>query len=353
MKYELNEKLRNLVPYDAVAGDYKIRLDANESFINPGESFGEQFLAAFSKVQFNRYPDPKAAELCRCFAGYYGIDPACVVAGNGSDELIAVIMGAFLRPGDKVLTFSPEFSMYQLYGEIYDKENIIVRKKEDLILTAGDVLDAVNECHPEAIVISNPCSPTSLVMSREDVLHIIESTDALVIIDEAYMDFSDQSILKVAGKYDNLIVLKTCSKAWGMAAIRLGFAVSPPKIIRALHSVRSPYNVDSLTQAAGCVILSNHDYIKKAVEEIKKSRDYLYQGLAELEETKEVIRVIKPDTNFVLMECEDAESIFEELKKRSIIVRRLGNYLRITAGTRKENDALIHALSQILRRVSS
>ncbi len=348
MTYELNDKLKCLVPYDAVAGDYKIRLDANESFIDPGEVFGEQFLSAVSKVKFNRYPDPMAAELCEKFARCYGINPSCVVAGNGSDELITVIMGAFLRPGDRVLTFSPEFSMYKFYGEIYEKTNIVADKKEDLILTSGDVLDAVNESKPAAIIISNPCSPTSLVMGREDVLHIVENTEALVIIDEAYMDFSDQSIMKVASKYDNLIILKTCSKAWGMAAIRLGFAISSKKIIQALHCVRSPYNVNGLTQAAGCVIFSNPDYIKKSVEEIKKARDYLYQGLLQFEENEAVRRVVKPDTNFVFVELEDAGSVYDELKKRSIIVRRLGEYLRITAGTKKENDTLIQALSEIL-----
>jgi len=352
MSYELNDKVKNLVPYDAVAGDYKIRLDANESFIDPGEDLGKLFLEAISNVKFNRYPDPMAVELCRKFGLYYGVDPSCVVAGNGSDELITVIMGAFLRSGDKVLAFSPDFSMYQFYGEIYEKKNIIIEKKDDLILTAGDVLDAVYECSPAAIILSNPCSPTSLVMGREDILHIIENTDALVVIDEAYMDFSDQSVMKVAEKYDNLIVLKTCSKAWGMAAIRLGFAVSSKKIIRALHCVRSPYNVNALTQAAGCVIFSNPDYMKNAVEEIKKSRDYLYQGLAQFEEKEGVVRVVKPETNFVFLELSDAEFVFEELKKRSIIVRRLGSYLRITAGTKKENDALIQALSEIIQEVS-
>jgi histidinol-phosphate aminotransferase len=348
MTYKLNDKVKNLIPYDAVAGDYKIRLDANESFIDPGEALREQILAAVTNVKFNRYPDPMAEELCRKFARYYGVDPSCVVAGNGSDELITVILGAFLRPGDRLLTFTPDFSMYKFYGEIYEKTNCLADKKEDLILTAGDVLNAVEEANPAAIVISNPCSPTSLVMGREDVLHIVKNTDALVVIDEAYMDFSDQSIMKVAEKYDNLIILKTCSKALGLAAIRLGFAVSSKKIVKALHCVRSPYNVNAVTQAIGSVIFSNPDYIRKSVEEIKKSRDYLYEGLLPLEKYSGVCRVVRPDTNFVYMELEDAEKAYEELKKKSIIVRRLGSYLRITAGTRKENDCLIQALKEIL-----
>ena len=332
-----------------MAGNYEIRLDANESFIDPGEAFREQFLSAISSVKFNRYPDPMATELCKKFAQYYGIDPTCVVAGNGSDELITVILGAFLRPGDKLLTFSPDFSMYQFYGEIYEKTNMVTDKQEDLILTAGDVMDAVNDNKPAAILLSNPCSPTSLVMSREDVLHIVENTDALVIIDEAYMDFSDQSIMKVAEKYDNLILLKTCSKALGLAAIRLGFAVSSKKIIRALHCVRSPYNVNAMTQAIGTVIFSNPDFIKSSIREIKKERDYLYQGLLTLEGAEGVSRVVKPETNFVFVELDNAEYVYNELKKKSIIVRRLGDYLRITAGTQKENDRLIQALSEIVK----
>ena len=348
MTYELNDKVKTLVPYDAVTGDYKVRLDANESFIDPGELFRGPLLDAISKIKFNRYPDPMATELCEKFAGHYGVDPSCVVAGNGSDELITVIMGAFLRPADKVLTFSPEFSMYKFYGEIYEKTNAIAGKRDDLSLTAADVLESLKENKPAAVILSNPCSPTSLVMKREEVLQIVEGTDALVIIDEAYMDFCDQSIMKDVQKYDNLILLKTCSKAWGMAAMRLGFAVSSKKITQALHCVRSPYNVNALTQAAGCVIFSNPDYIKKAVEEIKAARDYLYQGLMMLEGTNGVRRVVKPDTNFVFLELEDAGTVFEELKKRSVIVRRLGDHLRITAGTKEENDALLQALSEIL-----
>ena len=348
MTYKLNNKLKNLVPYDAVAGDYKVRLDANESFIDPGTLFGDQLLSAISKVRLNRYPDPMATELCMKFAQNYGVDPACVVAGNGSDELITVIMGAFLRPQDKVLTFAPEFSMYQFYGEIYEKSNIVAKKSKDLTLTADDVLAVAKEIEPAVIIISNPCSPTSLVMSRENVLRIVENTDALVIIDEAYMDFSDQSVMKSIEKYDNLILLKTCSKAWGMAAIRLGFAISSKQITQALHCVRSPYNVNALTQAAGCVILSNPDYIKKAVEEIKASRDELYQSLLKLNGAKGVKRIVEPDTNFIFMELEDAGSVFDELKKRSIIVRRLGDHLRITAGNKEENNLLIQALFEIL-----
>ncbi len=348
MTYELNDKVKNLIPYDAVTGNYQIRLDANESFLDPMEALREEFLSAVADVKFNRYPDPMAAELCEKFARYYGIDAGTVVPGNGSDELITVIMGAFLRPGDRVLTFTPDFSMYSFYGQIYEKTNIVLKKKDDLILTAADVIGAANDNKPAAIILSNPCSPTSLVMSREDVLHIVKNTEALVILDEAYMDFSDQSVIKDVEKLDNLILLKTCSKALGLAAIRLGFAISSKQIARALHAVRSPYNVNAMTQAIGSVIFSHPEYINKSIEEIKNARDYLYISLLQFEGNKGVKRIIKPDTNFVFIELGDTAYVHDELKKRSIIVRQLGDFLRITAGTKKENDALIQALSEIL-----
>ncbi len=353
MTYELNDKLKKLTPYDAVAGEYRIRLDANESFIDLGNDFSEQIKKAVAGVAFNRYPDPMATDLCKKFAEFYGVNPKNVVAGNGSDELITVIMGAFLRPGDKVLTFMPDFSMYQFYGDIYEKVNVVAPKKDDLILTAGDVMNAVEEHNPAVILFSNPCSPTSLVMSREDVLHIVENTHALVIVDEAYMDFSSQSIMKVAEKYDNLILLKTCSKAVGLAAIRLGFAVASDLIVKALHCVRSPYNVNAVTQAIGTAVYSDPDYIRTAIQKIKDSRDELYQLLAPLEGQYGVLRVVKPETNFIYMELVDADYAYEELKKTSIIVRRIGGALRITSGTTEENKALAEALAEILRRKSS
>ena len=348
MTYQLNDKVKKLIQYDAVAGDFKIRLDANESFIDPGTLMKEQIQEAVAKIQLNRYPDYMATELCAKFGAFYGVDPSRVVAGNGSDELITVILGAFLRPGDKLLTFAPDFSMYQFYGEIYEKKGIAVSKNEDLSLTAEKAIQAIKDEQPDIVVFSNPCSPTSLVMKREEILEIVSSTSSLVVIDEAYMEFSDQSIMGISEQYDNLIVLKTCSKALGCAAIRLGFAVSSKEIIRALNCVRSPYNVNAVTQAIGCVIFSHPDYIKMAASQIKDARDYLYQNLRPLKERKGIRRIIKPETNFVFLEMEDAERAYQNLMKESIIVRRLGDFLRITAGTKEENDSLIAALDKML-----
>ncbi|MEG1583910.1 MAG: aminotransferase class I/II-fold pyridoxal phosphate-dependent enzyme [Anaerovorax sp.] len=354
--YRLNDKVKNLVPYDAVAGDYKVRLDANESFVDPGEFFKEEIAKAVGKVPLNRYPDPTSLKLRKAFSKIYGVKEALVVAGNGSDELITVILGAFLQSGDRLATLTPDFSMYGFYGETYERKTIEIEKREDLSIDVDQLIAELKEADPQVFIFSNPCSPTSLCLKKEEVDRIIKSTSALVVLDEAYMEFSDQSLLSEVENYDNLLILKTCSKAWGLAALRLGFALSNKRIVDAINSVRSPYNVNAMTQAIGELILSHPAYIEGAKKKIIESRENLYTSLLPLEQkgislsdgTKvPVKRVVKSETNFVLVEFHDAnwaKKVYEKLLKHDIIVRILGNFLRITAGTKDENQELKKAL---------
>lgn len=353
MAYQLNKKVRDLTPYDAINGDYAIRLDANESFFNPNELFTQEIAQEMAKVVFNRYPDASCKKLRESFAALYGLSPEAVVAGNGSDELITIIMGALLEAGDKLLTFAPDFSMYQFYGRTYEKQVVTVEKEAGLYLKAELAIAAIEKEQPQAVLFSNPCSPTSLVMLRREVVQILDYVAAhlencLMIIDEAYMEFSDQSILDLAAQYDNVIVLKTCSKALGSAAIRLGFAVSSDKIIGALNAVRSPYNINMVTQAVGALLLSKKEYIKEATAKIIVAREELYENLKGLAGKNGIGQVVKPDTNFVYMQTERARELYDRLLERSIIVRQLGNALRITAGTAAENEAVTKALYEIL-----
>lgn len=354
--YEWMEKTKSLQPYDGIAGDYRIRLDANESFIDPGEAFRQEIVDAITAIPLNRYPDPQAWELRKKFAAFYGVSPENVVAGNGSDELISVLLSGFLRQQDKVLIFSPDFSMYGLYGEIYEKQVVVAEKATDLAIAAELVIAAIKTHEPQAILLSNPCSPTGLLMGREDVEKIVRSTDALVIIDEAYMDFADQSVITLAGQYPNLMVMKTCSKALGLAAVRLGFAVGDREVIRGMHSVRSPYNVNALTQAIGCIIFSHPEYLQAAVKEIKMAKDQLYQGLLKVAAADEggmILRIFDSCTNFLFVKAKEADWLDQELRKASIVIRRMGTYLRITSGTLEENQELLYRLEEIIRRSAS
>ncbi len=351
--YQLNDKVKNLTPYDPVAGTYNIRLDANESFINPGQLYEKEIWEAIKNIPFNRYPDPNCVELRQAFGKAYGIDPQLVVAGNGSDELITVILGAFLQRGDRIATLNPDFSMYGFYGETYERGNLKIYKNEDLSINVDKTIEALISLNPQALIFSNPCSPTSLVLKRSEIEQIVKATDTLIILDEAYMEFSDESLLKDVDNYDNLIILKTCSKAWGLAAIRLGFAVSNKIIVDALNCVRSPYNVNGITQAVGKVILSHSDYIQEAREQILTRREELYMGLVALQGVfTSKTKVVKTETNFVLLELPSesvAKTVYSRLLDRSIIVRALGQYLRITAGNSEENAAFFAALEDIFK----
>ena len=350
MGYTLPEKLQKLDPYAPVTGSYRIRADANESYLSAPDWLREELAEAVKGIDFNRYPDPYCARLCAAFAGYFGVPAGQVVAGNGSDELIGLIMSWFTSPGDTAVTVSPDFSMYAFYAQSCGVR-LRVLEKEGLALSADALLATAREGDARLVIFSNPCNPTSLEASREEVLRVVEGLPGtLVVVDEAYMDFGEGSILGLAGHYDNLIVLKTCSKAFGMAAIRLGFAVACPTLAAALMAAKSPYNVNAMTQEAGRVLFSHPDYLRDCTERIKRGRDDLYRRLSALAERRAAVSEVQnTHTNFVYLRLADAPGAFRALADRGIAVRLMGDRLRISAGSAAENAELLAALEEIIQ----
>lgn len=349
MAYQLSEKLKNMVPYEPISGDYAIRLDANESFLPVDEEIKAEFTQKLSEIPFNRYPDPLAAEVCRKFADYYGINADFVTAGNGSDELISVIIGAFLSEGDKLLTVMPDFSMYGFYADLAGVTVLTQEKDENLNIDVDAVIQTVQREKVNCVMFSNPCNPTGQGLPREEVRRLITSVDCLVVLDEAYMDFYTESLLTEAEQYDNLIILRTCSKALGLAAVRLGFAVANPTLTKVLRAAKSPYNVNSVTQAYGSVVLSHKEKEQAALAQILASREELYGALVGMQEKYHCFERIYPTvTNFVLVETSRAKELFEKLKAEFIVVRLMGSRLRITAGSPAENKAVLAALEKMV-----
>ena len=342
--YKLTEKLEKLEPYDPIQGKYEIRLDANESFI---KTEYEKIIQGLKDVDLNRYPDPYAEKLIQTYCDFYGTDPALVTAGNGSDELISIITACFLQKKDKILCFSPDFSMYAFYSALYELEVIVAPKRSDLTIDVDEAIYKINSEDIKAVLFSNPCNPTSLGLKKSDVIRLIQSVNALVVLDEAYMDFWDEkeSLLKETESYDNLIVLRTCSKALGMAALRLGFAVSNRKITEKLRAAKSPYNVNTLTQGVAEYILRDKQTAAERIELCKAAKTELYDGLKDL--NMPFFETIYPSvTNFVFIKTSCAKEIFDFLLTKSIAVRCMGNYLRITAGSSEENQAVLNALKE-------
>ena len=347
--YEIPERLKNIDFYDPVTKPFRIRLDANESFLELPDSIRTEVAQAVSNIDFNRYPDPMAEKLCEKFGEFFQVQPKFLTAGNGSDELISLIVLNFLEKGDTMLTVMPDFSMYGFYASAIGARVEAVEKEEDMALSAAQVINQAREKKASLVIFSNPCNPTAFVAKREDILQIVEQLDALVVVDEAYMDFSEGSVLSEIEHYENLIVLKTFSKAFGMAAIRLGFAAANESLTRILRRVKSPYNVNSMTQAVGCVLLNHPDYLQQCIEKICSSREDLYKKLKEMEENKqEIERVYATSTNFVYLKVQKAEKIFTKLQEQGISIRYMNGYLRVTAGSPKENQEVVSALEELL-----
>lgn len=347
---KLPEKLTSLKAYDPITGSYAVRLDANESYFDLPQLLKSKIADQIEQIAFNRYPDPIAAEVVEAFAAYYNLPPDCVTAGNGSDEIITLLLGTFMEKGQKLVTVAPDFSMYGVYAALAEIEVVTVQKKENLQIDMDALISVCREAN--AVVFSNPCNPTSLGLPRADVIRLIESApDCLIIVDEAYMDFWDESVLDLVNTYENLIVLRTCSKAIGLAAARMGFAVMDAPKTALLRAAKSPYNCDAISQKICATVLREQIMLRRCCDEIIVQTQRLYTAVNELalRHPDLLETVYAPRTNFIFVKTAYAHEIFEQLQQAGIAVRCFPNGLRICAGTRREQTLLLTELEQILQ----
>lgn len=348
MGYKLNKKLADLVPYDPIMGTYNIRLDANESCFNLNDTLKEKITKSISQLDFNRYPDCLAKKPTAAFSALYGIPEEYITAGNGSDELISIITSCFFESGDTLVTVSEDFSMYGFYAQLYEVNVAVYKKEADLTIDPDKLIDFCRANGAKGLVFSNPCNPTSLGLDRDAVRKIITSLDGcLVILDEAYMDFWDQSLLDETAKYDNLIILKTCSKAIGLAAVRFGFAVAGKTITTALRAAKSPYNNDSVAQTIVSDILSEKDYLIECRDIIVAETKKLYENIIAVNEKHNCFEAVyKPVTNFIFIKTSEFQKIYEFMLENSIAIRKFNGYIRITTGSPEENAEFIRVLER-------
>ena len=347
----MNKKLKDLIPYEPIKGNYKIRLDANESCFDLGDELKERLCDEYKRLSFHRSPDPMAVTAIQAFADYYGIEDKFVTAGNGSDELISIISSTFLETGDKVVTLSEDFSMYAFYGSIYETEPLVFKKNSDLTIDVDGLISFCNENNARMLIFSNPCNPTSIGLDRKNVEKLLDGVDknCLVVLDEAYMDFWNESLLDSVFEYDNLIILKTCSKAVGLAGIRMGFAVAGEKITTAMRAVKSPSNTDIISQKTAEIVFKEKALLDERTALMIEGRNQLYKACTLLMNASDKFeKVYESATNFVFIKTDFADEIFEKLLERSIAVRKFKGFLRISTGTAEENAQLISALREIV-----
>lgn len=329
----------NLKPYSSARNEYsghvaQVFLDANENPYN---------------APLNRYPDPLQTELKVEIARRKQVPVEQIFLGNGSDEAIDLVYRCFTNPGiDNVVAIEPTYGMYRVCADINDVEYRPVLLDEEFRMSANRLL-AATDANTKVIWICSPNNPTGNNMNREEIVQILERFDGIVVIDEAYGDFSEERSFRWdLDKYPKLIVLNTFSKAWGCAAIRLGMAFADKEIIDLFNKVKYPYNVNMLTQREALAILQQHDQITEWVKVLLRERTRFIKEFMQL---PCCVKVFPTDANFFLTRVTDAPAIYAYLVENGIIVRNrhkvtlCADCLRITIGTKEEDDALLEALS--------
>ncbi len=300
--------------------------------------------------KLNRYPDPYQKELKTAISKLKEIPEEKIFLGNGSDEIIDLAFRIFCNPGkDKALTFSPTYGMYEVSASVNDVGVIKIPLNVDFQIDKGRVAPYLSDESVKLIFICSPNNPTANSVNFDDVEYIIANSRCMVIVDEAYIDFSEKpSLLKLISSYSNLIVMQTFSKAYGLAAARIGMAFSGPEVISFFNKMKAPYNISTLNQKAALLKLLNQKGFKDQVSRIKKERERLAASLRKMSITE---KIYPSDANFLLVKVKDATYIYYQLVKKHIIVRNrtsiIDNCLRITVGKRTENNKLIEALKTI------
>ena len=337
IKKLIRKNIRELIPYssarDEYSGDGAVLLDANESPYNE---------------PFNRYPDPVQMALKAKLSGMISTPVERIFLGNGSDEAIDLLIRIFCEPAeDRIIIIDPSYGMYKVCADINNIAVDFVSLNEDFSLEAERLLAAVRE-ETKLVFLCSPNNPSANLLGKAEITRILSEFKGMVVLDEAYVDFcGSDGLLPVQGEHQNLIILRTLSKAWGLAGIRLGMALADPEVVQYMNRVKYPYNVNYLTQTKALEMIGSAGNREKWVKEILAERTKLVGRLKDL---GYVLKIFPSDANFLLVRVEDADGLYAFLYKQGVIVRNRSRLthcegcIRITVGTPDENNRLIELM---------
>ncbi len=333
----IRNNIRELIPYssarDEYSGDGAILLDANESPYNE---------------PFNRYPDPVQMALKKKISGIISTTVERIFLGNGSDEAIDLLIRIFCEPAaDRIIIIDPSYGMYKVCADINNVAVDFVSLNKDFSLDAERLLGAVRK-ETKLVFLCSPNNPSANLLDKAEITRILSEFKGMVILDEAYIDFcGSEGLLPAQGEHRNLVILRTLSKAWGLAGIRLGMALADPEVIKYMNRVKYPYNVNYLTQTKALEMLGSAGNREKWVNEILAERTKLR---GRLEEIGYILKIFPSDANFLLVRVEDPDGIYAFLNEHGVIVRNRSGLthcegcIRITVGTPDENNRLIELM---------
>jgi histidinol-phosphate aminotransferase len=337
----LRENIKNLTPYssarDEFQGEASVYLDANEN------AFGSPL-----DEPYNRYPDPLQYNVKKRLSEIKGVPVRNIFLGNGSDEAIDILFRSFCNPGvDNVILVPPTYGMYEVSANINDIQTKKVSLTEEFQLNLEGIAEAIDQ-NTKLIFICSPNNPTGNSINRDDIETLLNNFDGVVVVDEAYINFSRQkTFIQELTEYSNLVVLQTLSKAWGLAGLRVGMAFASEEIIEVMNKVKPPYNINESSQQLALKALANVEQVNGWIKETLLQRDKLVLALKEFDF---VLDIYPSDANFILVKTTDPKGIYNFLVQKGIIVRDRSKIdlcvgsLRITVGTPAENEILIDTL---------
>ncbi len=330
-----------------------VKLNQNESPYDLPPEAKEEVLRAFARISFNRYPDEFAEPLAHAFAAWAGCDPAGVIVGNGSNDLAGLLGLSLIGPGTPVVLPRPLFSFYAKTALLHDGDLFEVPCREDFRFDTEALAEAARQRRPGLIVLATPNNPTGLAMTLDEIAAVADASEGFVVVDEAYLEFSEEgSALRLMDEYPNLILLRTFSKACGLAGLRLGFLIAHPDVLRELRKARTPFMIDPLASAAARILLTSWpDMIAERARRIRADCLAITSALAAMEG----VEVVPSQANFVLFRTPmDADRLKARLLAEGVLVRSMSGYaelqgfLRVNAGTELENKAFMTALENAL-----
>ncbi|MCG6875826.1 MAG: histidinol-phosphate transaminase [Betaproteobacteria bacterium] len=344
----VREEILALKAYPVASASGMIKLDAMENPYRLPEALREEVARTVSTLPINRYPDPTAPELKARLREVFDIPEACgILLGNGSDEIIQIVIQALARPGATLLAPEPSFVMYRTNALLAGVRYVGVPLAPDFTLDLGRVLAAMREARPALVFVAYPNNPTGNLFPEDAVARIIEEAPGLVVVDEAYHVFAGRTFMHRLREFPNLMVMRTVSKL-GLAGIRLGYAAASAEWIAEFDKVRPPYNVNMITQFVAERVLGRVAVLEKQAEAIKTERESLFGRLRDLNG----VEAFPSDANFILVRVPDADAVSGRLRERRVLIRNfhgshplLANCLRLTVGTPGENALMLDALS--------
>lgn len=344
----VSREIREINPYSVPHIECRVKLDGNESPFSLPEDIQEKVDKALKEVEVNRYPDPEAERLVNIISRVSQFPKAGILLGNGSDELIGMLVTTLSNGSGKVICPSPSFSMYKLTALAMGAEVIEIPLDENFDLDLEATIKAIEDEDPDLIFLASPNNPTGNMYSASKIAEILSVADGVVVVDEAYSDFSGYTFLPLVKECENLVILRTLSKV-GFAGLRVGMLFARENLVSEINKVRYPYNINSLSQAVSEVILENNAFVSESIQLIVRERDRVYKALCAFD----TITTYPSDANFIFFKADDADTLFSKLVEKDILIRnfnrpgRLENSMRVTIGTPEENDAFLNAMRDI------